>query len=95
VGRLRNERTDDRFLSDLLRGARAAGQAAEVCLRQREHERHQISAAGRRRERELRVVSADHVTALVVTVEVALGLCDRRPEDVRNPSIELGAECRC
>ncbi|MFF5721791.1 histidine kinase [Streptomyces buecherae] len=58
--------------------------AAEARLRQARAERHRLPAAERRRmERELHDVSAHHLTAVVVTVEAALGLRERRPELAR------------
>ncbi|MFI2032316.1 histidine kinase [Streptomyces buecherae] len=66
------------------RRARAARRAAEARLRQASAERHRLPAAERRRmERELHDVSAHHLTAVVVTVEAALGLRERRPELAR------------
>ncbi|MBO8191041.1 histidine kinase [Streptomyces oryzae] len=63
------------------RRLRAARRTAERRLRRAETERHRLPAAERRRmERELHDVSAHHLTAVVVTVEAALGLRDRRPE---------------
>lgn len=60
---------------------RAARQADERRLQRAEAERHRLPAAERRRmERELHDVSAHHLTAVVVTVEAALGLRERRPE---------------
>ncbi|WP_217198118.1 sensor histidine kinase [Streptomyces buecherae] len=66
------------------RRARAARRAAEARLRRASAERHRLPAAERRRmERELHDVSAHHLTAVVVTVEAALGLRERRPELAR------------
>lgn len=63
------------------RRLRAAHQAGELRLQRAEAERHRLPAAERRRmERELHDVSAHHLTAVVVTVEAALGLRERRPE---------------
>ncbi|MEU6117349.1 histidine kinase [Streptomyces sp. NPDC047117] len=63
------------------RRLRSARQAAERRLHRAEAERHRLPAAERgRMERELHDVSAHHLTAVVVTVEAALGLRDRRPE---------------
>ncbi|GAA2607960.1 histidine kinase [Streptomyces axinellae] len=63
------------------RRLRAAQQAAQRRLNRAEAERHRLPAAERRRmERELHDVSAHHLTAVVVTVEAALGLRERRPE---------------
>ncbi|NLU70545.1 histidine kinase [Streptomyces sp. HNM0574] len=59
----------------------AARRAAEERVRRAEAERRRLPAAERRRmERELHDVSAHHLTAVVVTVEAALGLRERRPE---------------
>ncbi|RYJ25232.1 putative two-component system sensor kinase [Streptomyces sp. L-9-10] len=75
-----------------LRRLRAARRAAERRLHQAEDERHRLPAAERRRmERELHDVSAHHLTAVVVTVEAALGLRDRRPELV-DEAVEFAAE---
>ncbi|MEV4969770.1 sensor histidine kinase [Streptomyces scopuliridis] len=75
-----------------LRRLRAARQAAERRLHQAEDERHRLPAAERRRmERELHDVSAHHLTAVVVTVEAALGLRDRRPE-LADRAVEFAAE---
>ncbi|GAA2097359.1 hypothetical protein GCM10009801_67630 [Streptomyces albiaxialis] len=64
-----------------LRRRRDARRAAERRLHRAEAERHRLPAAERRRmERELHDVSAHHLTAVVVTVEAAVGLRDRRPE---------------
>ncbi|WP_326686941.1 histidine kinase [Streptomyces sp. NBC_01795] len=64
-----------------VRRLRAAREAAERRLNRAEAERHRLPAAERRRmERELHDVSAHHLTAVVVTVEAALGLRERRPE---------------
>ena len=63
------------------RRQRAARRAAERRLNRAETERHRLPATERRRmERELHDVSAHHLTAVVVTVEAALGLRERRPE---------------
>ncbi|MFD7219614.1 histidine kinase [Streptomyces sp. NPDC059892] len=75
-----------------LRRLRAARRAAERRLRRAEDERHRLPAAERRRmERELHDVSAHHLTAVVVTVEAALGLRDRRPE-LADKAVEFAAE---
>ncbi|MFJ9211728.1 histidine kinase [Streptomyces sp. NPDC102264] len=75
-----------------LRRLRAARRAAERRLHQAEDERHRLPAAERRRmERELHDVSAHHLTAVVVTVEAALGLRDRRPE-LADEAVEFAAE---
>ncbi|MFE0879779.1 sensor histidine kinase [Streptomyces smyrnaeus] len=64
-----------------LRRLRAARRTAEGRLHRAQAERHRLPAAERRRmERELHDVSAHHLTAVVVTVEAALGLRERRPE---------------
>ncbi|MFD8921517.1 histidine kinase [Streptomyces sp. NPDC059569] len=75
-----------------LRRLRAARRAAERRLHRAQDERHRLPAAERRRmERELHDVSAHHLTAVVVTVEAALGLRDRRPE-LADEAIEFAAE---
>ncbi|MEV8392590.1 MULTISPECIES: histidine kinase [unclassified Streptomyces] len=75
-----------------LRRVRAARQAAERRLHRGEDERHRLPAAERRRmERELHDVSAHHLTAVVVTVEAALGLRDRRPE-LADQAVRFAAE---
>ncbi|MFG3258805.1 sensor histidine kinase [Streptomyces sp. NPDC048172] len=64
-----------------LRRRREARRTAERRLHRAEAERHRLPAAERRRmERELHDVSAHHLTAVVVTVEAAVGLRERRPE---------------
>ncbi|MFI8849124.1 sensor histidine kinase [Streptomyces sp. NPDC053499] len=74
-----------------LRRLRAARQATERRLHRAEAERHRLPAAERRRmERELHDVSAHHLTAVVVTVEAALGLRERRPELV-GQAVEFAA----
>ncbi|MGI5472825.1 histidine kinase [Streptomyces sp. CA-132043] len=74
------------------RRLRTARQAAERRLRRAETERHRLPAAERSRmERELHDVSAHHLTAVVVTVEAALGLRDRRPE-LADQAVEFAAE---
>ncbi|MFE4368346.1 histidine kinase [Streptomyces sp. NPDC056835] len=75
-----------------LRRLRTARQAAERRLHRAEDERHRLPAAERRRmERELHDVSAHHLTAVVVTVEAALGLRERRPE-LADKAVEFAAE---
>ncbi|MFE7567345.1 histidine kinase [Streptomyces sp. NPDC057539] len=75
-----------------LRRVRAARQAAERRLHRAEDERRRLPAAERRRmERELHDVSAHHLTAVVVTVEAALGLRDRRPE-LADQAVRFAAE---
>ncbi|MEV6421019.1 histidine kinase [Streptomyces sp. NPDC051662] len=75
-----------------LRRVRAARQTAERRLHRAEDERHRLPAAERRRmERELHDVSAHHLTAVVVTVEAALGLRDRRPE-LADQAVRFAAE---
>ncbi|MCL7377748.1 histidine kinase [Streptomyces sp. 35G-GA-8] len=75
-----------------LRRVRAARQAAERRLHRAEDERHRLPAAERRRmERELHDVSAHHLTAVVVTVEAALGLRERRPE-LADQAVRFAAE---
>ncbi|GAA4951401.1 hypothetical protein GCM10023238_17120 [Streptomyces heliomycini] len=65
----------------LVRRSRLVRRAAEQRLKRAELERHRSPAAERQRmERELHVVSAHHLTAVVVTAGAALGLRDRRPE---------------
>jgi signal transduction histidine kinase len=74
------------------RRRRAAREAAERQLNRAEAERHRLPAAERRRmERELHDVSAHHLTAVVVTVEAALGLRDRRPE-LAEQALEFAAD---
>ncbi|MEV7425798.1 histidine kinase [Streptomyces sp. NPDC091212] len=74
-----------------LRRRRAARQAAERRLHRAEGERYRLPAAERRRmERELHDVSAHHLTAVVVTVEAALGLRERRPE-LADEAVEFAA----
>ncbi|WP_405823741.1 histidine kinase [Streptomyces sp. NBC_00838] len=66
--------------------------AAERRLHRAEGERHRLPAAEQRRmERELHDVSAHHLTAVVVTVEAALGLRERRPE-LADKAVEFAAE---
>ncbi|POX36929.1 histidine kinase, partial [Streptomyces sp. Ru73] len=75
-----------------VRRRRTARQAAERRLHRAEAERHRLPTAERRRmERELHDVSAHHLTAVVVTVEAALGLRDRRPE-LAQQAVEFAAE---
>ncbi|WP_103501027.1 histidine kinase [Streptomyces sp. SM14] len=63
------------------RRARADRRAAERRLDRAASERHRLPAAERRRvERELHDVSAHHLTAVVVSAGVALGLREKRPE---------------
>ncbi|MFH8793716.1 histidine kinase [Streptomyces sp. NPDC017941] len=63
------------------RRVRAARHAAEQRLRRTRAERHRLPAAERRRmERELHDISAHHLTAVVVTVEAAIELREKRPE---------------
>ncbi|MGW8379769.1 histidine kinase [Streptomyces sp. ODS28] len=63
------------------RRRRLTRRSTERRLHRAEAERHRLPAAERRRmERELHDVSAHHLTGVVVTVEAALGLRDRRPE---------------
>ncbi|KUF18785.1 sensor histidine kinase [Streptomyces silvensis] len=64
-----------------VRRSRAARHAAEQRLHRARAERHRLPAAERRRmERELHDISAHHLTAVVVTVEAALELREKRPE---------------
>ncbi|WP_063764570.1 histidine kinase [Streptomyces sp. NRRL F-5053] len=75
-----------------LRAVRATRRAAELRLRRAESERHRLPAAERRRmERELHDVSAHHLTGVVVTVEAARGLRERRPE-MAGQALEFAAE---
>lgn len=74
------------------RRRRAERSAAERRLDRAESERHRLPAAEQRRmERELHDVSAHHLTAVVVTVEAALGLRERRPE-LAGKAVEFAAE---
>ncbi|WP_405675459.1 histidine kinase [Streptomyces sp. NBC_01511] len=74
------------------RRRRADRSAAERRLHRARGERHRLPAAEQRRmERELHDVSAHHLTAVVVTVEAALGLRDRRPE-LADKAVEFAAE---
>ncbi|WP_405793608.1 histidine kinase [Streptomyces sp. NBC_01506] len=74
------------------RRVRADRGAAERRLHRARGERHRLPAAEQRRmERELHDVSAHHLTAVVVTVEAALGLRDRRPE-LAERAVEFAAE---
>ncbi|WP_329036643.1 histidine kinase [Streptomyces sp. NBC_01725] len=73
------------------RRRRAERSAAERRLERAESERHRLPAAEQRRmERELHDVSAHHLTAVVVTVEAALGLRERRPE-LAGKAVEFAA----
>ncbi|MDJ1131852.1 sensor histidine kinase [Streptomyces iconiensis] len=75
-----------------VRRQRSAREAAERRLRRAETERHRLPAAERgRMERELHDVSAHHLTAVVVTVEAALGLRERRPE-LAEQAVRFAAE---
>ncbi|MET9863554.1 histidine kinase [Streptomyces smyrnaeus] len=75
-----------------LRRLRAARRAVEGRLHRAQAERHRLPAAERRRmERELHDVSAHHLTAVVVTVEAALGLRERRPE-LADQAVRFAAE---
>ncbi|MFD6993010.1 histidine kinase [Streptomyces sp. NPDC059943] len=74
------------------RRRRAERSAAERRLHRAQSERHRLPAAEQRRmERELHDVSAHHLTAVVVTVEAALGLRERRPE-LADKAVEFAAE---
>ncbi|MFC9603491.1 histidine kinase [Streptomyces niveus] len=74
------------------RRRRAERSTAERRLHRAESERHRLPAAEQRRmERELHDVSAHHLTAVVVTVEAALGLRERRPE-LADKAVEFAAE---